>query len=110
MEQPVCHPMRAATDPTLSFGVSHPPKAPTSALHGQPYINRMSNTIHHVLQNNNLDVPRAPTATPHGQLHASSVSTDMSDNLVPAKALPPHYHMTIWTRIRLTLTVPFGPA
>ena len=76
--QPVCHPMRAMTDPALLFGISHPPRAPTSTLHGQPFINQMSNTMHHVPQNNNPGVPhppRAPTAIPHKQLHASSVSS-----------------------------------
>ena len=78
MVKPLCHPMRATTDPTL-FGVSHPPRDPTFTSHGLPNINPMSNTMHHVLQNNNPDVPhppRTPTATTHEQLHASSVSSD----------------------------------
>ena len=95
--QPVCHPLRAMTDPTLLFGISYPPRAPTSTLHGQPYINQMSNTMHHVLQNNNPDVPhppRAPTAIPHEQLHASSVSSVNVRQSSTNKGAPPHYHMT----------------
>ena len=70
--------MHAMTDPTLLFGIWHPPRAPTSTLHGQPYINQMSSSMYHVLQKNNPDVPhppRAPSAIPHEQLHASSVSS-----------------------------------